>query len=835
MAMEVWRVVPDAHGEPMMCVACNRARSELYSGGQDGLVKLWDLDTGKLLRVQAGHRGWVTGLLWVPALQTLFSGSVDGTVVAWGRKGKEVQAVDTGGPVFCLAWDQKRKQVVVGGNGQVLLFRASALSGAGERQGGGGDFGHDGPGSGATRGPGGREGGFHGGKGPSDGPGGAHQHKVLRLHTAVKCHGDIVRGVCVSDAGEVFSVGYDKSICLFDSERPRETLVRFEGCHAGAICSVAFDADNNWLITGSYDGVVKIWSQEGRFLDSFEGLSDTITGVCYVPATRHYWMTGKGRRIMAFDPSTPINVTQYIKETACFDDFAVQKLDQVPGTDTVVGVTTSRQLVVWQYNPRAAARVLCAHTDWIEGMCIVRARSEHGEGEISVFSAGAEGSVLRWGLNPQLNTDWFLSQDEELYGHEGAILCLVYAPQIHAVLTGSDDCTIRVWYLDDQGGASGSGGALPEAGVSATATVDRGNPGDDSQHILALHEARVNALALAGDEVLVSVSQDQSLAFWDLHTKHVIEHVVDAHDTSIQGVAYAPGRDEVATCGIEETVKVWCTLRHELKYLLKGHPQVVSHVAWCDFLGGRWVTASEDESLRMWDGPEQEIMVGYSGDAVTALYVDEENEVIVAAMEDRCLRVYDPRAPAGSQLVKKYLGHTDVVRSIEYVAEKRQYLTCSWDKSIRVWFASQGDAAANNADTATSAKDALAADAELEDEANFVSEYEKEHPLVMPKALRNTSSIPIKLSSTKTARSKKTHSQMEAAMLDTRSGNFAQPPPPEGSLEHKLQELEERLAPKITLKEELAARDQGARRRSGMVSPSMLRNLKKEVYARKKR
>ena len=193
MAMEVWRVVPDAHDEPVMCVACNRARSELYSGGQDGFVKLWDLDTGKLLRVQAGHLGLVTGLLWVPPLQTLFSGSVDGTVVAWGRKGKEVQAVDTGEPVFCLAWDQKRKQVVVGGNGQVLLFQASALSGAGERQGGGGDFGHDGPGSGATRGPGGREGGFHGGKGPSDGPGGAHQHKVLRLHTAVKCHGDIVR------------------------------------------------------------------------------------------------------------------------------------------------------------------------------------------------------------------------------------------------------------------------------------------------------------------------------------------------------------------------------------------------------------------------------------------------------------------------------------------------------------------------------------------------------------------------------------------------------------------------------------------------------------------
>ena len=49
--MEVWRVVPDAHDEAVMCVACNRARSELYSGGQDGLVKLWSLVSGLVLRV----------------------------------------------------------------------------------------------------------------------------------------------------------------------------------------------------------------------------------------------------------------------------------------------------------------------------------------------------------------------------------------------------------------------------------------------------------------------------------------------------------------------------------------------------------------------------------------------------------------------------------------------------------------------------------------------------------------------------------------------------------------------------------------------------------------
>lgn len=54
--------------------------------------------------------------------------------------------------------------------------------------------------------------------------------------------------------------------------------MRYDKCHDGAICSVTFDTENNWLVTGSYDGTVKLWSQEGRCLDVFDGLADTVTG-----------------------------------------------------------------------------------------------------------------------------------------------------------------------------------------------------------------------------------------------------------------------------------------------------------------------------------------------------------------------------------------------------------------------------------------------------------------------------------------------------------------------------------------------------------------------------
>ena len=58
-------MINDAHGMQITCCAFNEARRELFSGGQDALIKVWDVESGKLLRTLTGHSGWVTDLLFV--------------------------------------------------------------------------------------------------------------------------------------------------------------------------------------------------------------------------------------------------------------------------------------------------------------------------------------------------------------------------------------------------------------------------------------------------------------------------------------------------------------------------------------------------------------------------------------------------------------------------------------------------------------------------------------------------------------------------------------------------------------------------------------------------
>ena len=43
---------------PVLCAAYNAARGELYSAGQDPVIRVWEAVGGALLRRQPGHRGY---------------------------------------------------------------------------------------------------------------------------------------------------------------------------------------------------------------------------------------------------------------------------------------------------------------------------------------------------------------------------------------------------------------------------------------------------------------------------------------------------------------------------------------------------------------------------------------------------------------------------------------------------------------------------------------------------------------------------------------------------------------------------------------------------------
>jgi WD40 repeat protein len=99
------------------------------TGGYDGMVRLWDAETGQLVRVLVGHDSYVYGLAWSADGQYLASsGSYDATVRIWeaqtGLPLKVLKGVE--GPPVGVAWSPDGSLVAAGtvASGYIAIWNA---------------------------------------------------------------------------------------------------------------------------------------------------------------------------------------------------------------------------------------------------------------------------------------------------------------------------------------------------------------------------------------------------------------------------------------------------------------------------------------------------------------------------------------------------------------------------------------------------------------------------------------------------------------------------------------------------------------------------------------
>jgi len=97
---------------------------------------------------------------------------------------------------------------------------------------------------------------------------------------------------------------------------------------------------------------------------------------------------------------------------------------------------------------------------------------------------------------------------------------------------------------------------------------------------------------------------------------------------------------------------------------------------------GRVVSASEDQTLKIWDldtGQELASLVGHT-DRVTACVVTDDR--LISASDDRTLKIWD--LESGRELATLE-GHTDRINACAVTADGRYVVSASDDRTLRVW------------------------------------------------------------------------------------------------------------------------------------------------------
>jgi len=236
-------------------VALSANRRQAVSGGQDNVLRLWDIPTGLLLRTLDAQANRINAVAFSPEGHQILSGGSDKRVRIWTvTTGQAVKTIEGhAGEVLSVAFSPDGKRALSGSaDNTVKLWDAST-----------GD--------------------------------------LLRT---LEGHSDEVLSVAFSPDGQkALSAGKDKTLKLWDVETG-QLLKTLEG-HADAVTSAAFSVDGGEALSGSKDKTIKLWDlATGQPLRTFEGHSDEILSVAVSSEGHRLLSVSKDKTLKLWDAKT---------------------------------------------------------------------------------------------------------------------------------------------------------------------------------------------------------------------------------------------------------------------------------------------------------------------------------------------------------------------------------------------------------------------------------------------------------------------------------------------------------------------------------------------------
>ncbi|KAG7666091.1 DOA1 [[Candida] subhashii] len=204
---------------------------------------------------------------------------------------------------------------------------------------------------------------------------------------------------------------------------------------------------------------------------------------------------------------------------------------------------------------------------------------------------------------------------------------------------------------------------------------------------LSGHEQDVRDLSITAENQIISVSRDSTTRIWQ-HINHsnsdstIIFH--SPTSSFINSVAYIhEGTAEplIASGGQDAMIylnDVYHGKDTEGKYQLIGHE---GNVCALDYSQGELISSSWDSTAKVWDLDSFSVkydLRGHESSVWDCKIIDQGHYLTCSA--DKSIRLWQ-----GKFEIRKFLGHTDVVRKLLVLPGLKQFMSCSNDGTIRIW------------------------------------------------------------------------------------------------------------------------------------------------------
>lgn len=463
----------------VLSVALSADGRTLVTGGADGTLQLWDMQTGQAMRaIEEGVGYAVLSVALSADGRTVVSGSYDGTVRLWdvqnamavrivqGHSSDVVSVaisndgrtvVSSGRDCKVRVWDAQTGRALRTLRRDLRVAVSVALSADGRTM--------------------------------VCGDEGLHMEVVLcdtrtgQTLRSFEGHADTVSSVAISlDGRTALSGSHDLTVRLWDTQACHAR--RAPQGHTSEVRSVAMSADGRTLVSGSNDGTVRVWdAQTGKLLRTLQGHKSEVLSVALSADGRTLVSAEQFGEVRLWDTHTDQAIRIFQDDVDELWSLALSADGRTIATSGAYYMSgDSDKLRLWD----TQSGQLLHGLQCPEYAVVSTAFSADGRYAVSGCDAG---TVWVWDVQAgrALRT---------LQAHQGAVSSVALSADGRTLVSGSTDSTVRVWDA--------------QAGVAL--------------HTLQGHHGGVSSVVLSADgRTVASGGEDSTIRWWDTQTGKPLE------------------------------------------------------------------------------------------------------------------------------------------------------------------------------------------------------------------------------------------------------------------------------------------------------------------------